>query len=132
FDFTKDTSIDSPKYTNIPVPVEDVPVLRFGAFWNIDDDKLLMSQGQLQRDLLVDATNHTNVLSSLTRNAPEGKAWEYIISSNSWKEVDGTDDGISAVKSARAFSQKAQKGYVLNGYSTKDEYYYIPSGKTQI
>src|SRR5690606_16452954 len=39
--------------------------------------------------------------------------------------------GISAVKSAQAFSQKAQKGYVLNGYSTKDEYYYIPSGKTQ-
>ncbi|RPA84163.1 hypothetical protein BJ508DRAFT_412880 [Ascobolus immersus RN42] len=134
FDFTKDTSADSPEYTNIPVPVENVPILRFGALWDIgskDDDKLLMSQGQLQRDILLDSSNHTNTLYSLERKAPNGAAWEYSISSNSWKKVETTTkDKISAVKAAQAFSQKAQKGFVLNGLSTQNEYYILPPGKT--
>ncbi|RPA86714.1 hypothetical protein BJ508DRAFT_410917 [Ascobolus immersus RN42] len=117
FDFTKDTiaSDNGVPYKTIPIPTDKIPVLQNGAFWSISNDKLLLSNGMLQRDLLVSSTDHSSRL-NLTREAPLGRKWEYTISTNTWKTIPKNKEaGYSAVKASTTFAKKAKKGFVVNG-----------------
>ncbi|RPA77492.1 hypothetical protein BJ508DRAFT_417029 [Ascobolus immersus RN42] len=126
YDFSKSSS-DIPAVTKIPYPITDIPVLKWGSFWSLGDDtdKLLLSQGELQFYHPGTSEDHLKYPKDAARVQPDGRSFEYDISSNTWKtSTTRTKEGVklnSAARVSTTFS-KSGKGFALGGRMAQGSY----------
>ncbi|RPA84162.1 hypothetical protein BJ508DRAFT_412878 [Ascobolus immersus RN42] len=117
-DFHKDIDSIASTYSSLqrlPLPLDSVPVSKFGSFWTVGSDSLLLSQGELQWYPVVSSATHTETV-AIERTPPRGSSFKYDISSNSWTTLPPDSDvPNSVVRGASTFSEKTGKGFVLGG-----------------